>query len=201
MKIFNEALLTSYEYQPLPQNHESSPQIFNLTDTVSLAVSPTAALDAPNSDPTATTIPLTTVQTSGCENGRFHQTNPNQLEHTDIQTMLTEMLMASDPSLDPTEVEVLTESLDLQRLENIMHLSQQGNGWDKTAAGEAIKANVGQLLNPTVSRRDALKMIAAGLVAGFTFLGASYLPSQEPEQDAGALRWDEYFKNKGRVPC
>ncbi|MFT5197182.1 MAG: Fe-S-cluster-containing dehydrogenase component, partial [Candidatus Promineifilaceae bacterium] len=118
---------------------------------------------------------------------------------TGIQSMLLDMFLDIDPALNEEAIETLTEDLELHRLENIIHLSQQGDGWDSATARAAMKENVGELLTPGVTRREAIKMIAAGLLAGFGMLQSGCAPGETPVKDDANLKWDEHFKGNFRL--
>lgn len=201
MKIFNKELLAEYDYRPLMDNHESHPDPFLITDSVSLNISPTAGLESQGGSPEISTIPITMApQQEGCGGGCSCQKNHATLpDPAGIQAMLVELFTDSDPTLSQEEAHSITTDLELERLENIIHLSQQGNDWDGNMVREALRDQVGKLLNPELDRREAIKMIAATLLVGFGTLQFGCSPSGSAGDDTAGLKWDEYFKGNYRL--
>ncbi len=196
MNIFNKQLLANYNYKPLPQNHEVQQNPLTIGDGgVTLAVSPTAGLEPQGGQPNIATIPLPMVEpkATATPTPDAFPTDP-----TGIQEMLVDMFMDIDPELDQDKAEAITADLELNRLENIVHLSKQGDGWDSNAARDALAANINQL-STGVTRREAMKMIAAGLIAGFGLLQLGCSPNDSPEAAASDMKWDEYFKGNYRL--
>jgi len=201
MKIFNKKFLSEYKYKPLQVDYEIQQKLFAIgDDSVTLAVSPLAGLEKQGGSPDISTIPLTTIgQEKNCGSGCACSTESFPSDETGIQEMLVNMFMDTDPELDYEMAAALTDDLDLHRLENIVHLSKQGDGWDSAAARKAFAANV-KHLNPTVNRREAMKLIAASLLVGFTALQFGCAPgSSSEESSASEMKWDEYFKGNFRL--
>lgn len=203
MKIFNKKLLSEYEYKPLQTTHEGQQNLFTIGDDgVEITVSATAGLGPQGDKPNMSPIPLSPMaQGQSCDNNCGCSSEANDSFPTDatgIQEMLVNMFMDVDPELNRKKAAALTEDLDLNRLENIIHLSKQGDGWDSDAARAALAANIKQL-NPEVDRREAMKMIAASLLVGFTALQFGCTPGSASEASTSDLKWDEYFKGNFRL--
>ncbi len=117
-----------------------------------------------------------------------------------IQSMLTQMLQKDEIGLDDEDVQKLTDTVEWDRLENIIQLSQLGDGWDDDIAKESIKSGLEQILEQTMSRRTATMLIATGLLAGFGLLQTACNPLVDSEKREEAnLNWQEYFKGNFRL--
>ena len=210
MDILNKKLLDEYEYQPLTKSYETLEKPIQIGETAELAVDRLEALQPLGGSPEIKSIPLQMAQpisSGGCGGGCSCSSHPAaaepfKLDPTGIQTMLVNMFMDVDPALNRENMETFTEDLDLTRLENVFHLSEQGNGWESKKALEALKSNVGEILNPEITRREAVKMIAACLLTGFAFL-QSGCASGDAQAAAGdelqSLRWENHFKGNFRL--
>ncbi|MCB1715139.1 MAG: 4Fe-4S dicluster domain-containing protein [Candidatus Competibacteraceae bacterium] len=110
---------------------------------------------------------------------------------------------ANKADLTQDTIKEITDKVEWERLENIIRLSQLGDGWaewDVSAARAAIKDGLDQLLNQTVTRRTATMMIATGLLAGLSLLQAACSPLTSPAKREDAnLNWKEYFKGNFRL--
>ncbi|MCB0106253.1 MAG: 4Fe-4S dicluster domain-containing protein, partial [Caldilineaceae bacterium] len=100
-------------------------------------------------------------------------------------------------------VQQLTDKVEWGRLENIIRLSELGDGWaqwDAAAASASIKDGLDQLLSRTVSRRTATMMIATGLLAGLGLLQTACSSALSPVKSEEAnIKWKEYFKGNFRL--
>lgn len=201
MNIFNKKLWSDYEYKSLPNGRETHPDLIAIDDDgAHLTVSQTAGLEPVGGQPDLSTIPLPIMtQGKSCGSDCHCSTELFPSDTTGIQEMLVNMFMDADPELNREKATALTEDLDLERLENIIHLSKQGDGWDSSAARQALAANIDQLSTNKVDRREALKMIASSLLVGFALLQFGCTPGDSPEQSAADMKWDEYFKGNFRL--
>ena len=188
MKLFNKEQLAAYEYKPLVNDYAVRPNVFTIGDTVSISA---------ESFPSLNSIPLQMAQPasscSGCA------VNPSPVNASGIEEMVHTMLKGADANLDDAAIAALTGDLDLSRLENIFHLSQQGDGWDDGAAKQVLQENIGEIMNPTISRRQAMQLIAGSMLAGFAMLQIGCATGVSAESDDKNLKWDEYFKGNYRL--
>lgn len=110
---------------------------------------------------------------------------------------------SADAGLTPEMLRQINESVEWDRLENIVRLSELGDGWanwDSDAASRSFKDGLDQLLNRTVTRRTATMMIATGLLAGLGLLQTSCTSMVSPEKrEEATIRWKEYFKGNFRL--
>lgn len=202
MKFFYKEFIEALTLRP--QAKGGAPINFAEMDEIALVPASAAATDTSS----------TTKLACGCDNGgtcgSVHADTVAPFDPSGIKAMLTEMFSensgaddANKADLTQDTIKEITDKVEWERLENIIRLSQLGDGWaewDVSAARAAIKDGLDQLLNQTVTRRTATMMIATGLLAGLSLLQAACSPLTSPAKREDAnLNWKEYFKGNFRL--
>lgn len=144
----------------------------------------------------------------GCSSTNSAEEAP--FDPSGIQAMLADMFAQASIKDEQNgagwteeSVQQLTDKVEWGRLENIIRLSELGDGWaqwDAAAASASIKDGLDQLLSRTVSRRTATMMIATGLLAGLGLLQTACSSALSPVKSEEAnIKWKEYFKGNFRL--
>jgi len=222
MKFFDKEFIEALMLQPLEKQANpnsvplgsaamhSAPVNFAEMDEIPLISTGSAGFQT-GAGPTSAAASSCGGGSCGCGSNNVAESDP--FDPVGIQAMLTQMLTQDADLLDEPifdgfaqgneTLEQITEKVEWDRLENIMRLSQLGDGWaewDANAANQSIKDGLDQLLNQQVTRRTATMMIASALLTGLGLLGTACSPLTSPEKrEESNLNWQEYFKGNFRL--
>ncbi|RMH73127.1 MAG: 4Fe-4S dicluster domain-containing protein [Gemmatimonadetes bacterium] len=84
-------------------------------------------------------------------------------------------------------------------LEVLMERNQEGDGWNEPT-DQVIPSGYQQMVQQPVNRRTAVKIVAAGLLAGAGLFQTACSPFASAEaREKAQLNWEEYFKGNFRL--
>ena len=212
MKFFDKEFIEALILRPVEEPTAPSSGVINWAEMDEIPLTATNRA-APQAGTEFTPVAATSCSSGSCGCGSAAGSEPDPFDPSGMQDMLAQMLAQSesefddsglgDAGFDKATLEQITEKVEWDRLENIMRLSQLGDGWaewDSDAANESIKDGLDQLLNRPVTRRTATMMIASTLLAGLGLLqtACASIVSEEKREES-MLDWNEYFKGNFRL--
>jgi Fe-S-cluster-containing dehydrogenase component len=129
------------------------------------------------------------------------QGNGRTPDELGIKAMVSQMLDEHGiDDVDRDRIPVDGQQLAWEQVQEIFNLPAHVNAEDIAAAPAAF-SGLQQVLGKELSRRDAIKLMAVGLVTGLAFLQASCTPAPLNliDREEARLNWEEYFKGNFRL--